>query len=249
MSYNPYSLSGKTILVTGASSGIGRATAIECSKLGAKVILIGRNEERLAETLSSMEGEGHQSFSIDLTDTEMVESLVKDFPVLDGCVNNAGIGAKNPIAFIKKDALMQILDINAIAPIMLTKALLKKKKLVRGSSMVLTSSISGVMSVDIGNTLYSVTKSAIDGFMKNAAIELAEKGIRVNSVNPGMVDTPINDIKSMSQENKDKDLASYPLKRYGQPQDIAWAIIYLLSDAASWVTGTSLKIDGGYTLK
>lgn len=115
--------------------------------------------------------------------------------------------------------------------------------------MVLTSSISGVMSVDIGNTLYSVTKSAIDGFMKNAAIELAEKGIRVNSVNPGMVDTPINDIKSMSQEIKEKDLASYPLKRYGQPQDIAWAIIYLLSDAASWVTGTSLKIDGGYTLK
>lgn len=249
MSYNPYSLSGKTILVTGASSGIGKATAIECSKLGAKVILIGRNEERLAETLSYMEGEGHQSISVDLTDTEKVESLIKDLPVLDGCVNNAGIGAKNPIAFTKKDALMQILDINTIAPIMLTKALLKKKKLTKGSSMVLTSSISGVMSVDIGNTLYSVTKSAIDGFMKNAAIELAEKGIRVNSVNPGMVDTPINDIKSMSQENKEKDLASYPLKRYGQPQDIAWAIIYLLSDAASWVTGTSLKIDGGYTLK
>ena len=247
MSYNPYSLEGKTILVTGASSGIGRATAIECSKLGAKVILVGRNEERLNETLGQMEGEGHQTIALDLTDTEAMEAMVKELPVLDGCVNNAGIGCKAPIAFIKQQSLQDVLNINTIAPILLTKTLVKKKKLTKGSSMVLTASISGVMSVDIGNTIYSVSKSAIDGFMKNAAIELAEKGIRVNSVNPGMVDTPIN--AGYTEEEREKDLQNYPLKRYGQPQDIAWAIIYLLSDASSWVTGHSLKIDGGYTLK
>ena len=131
---------------------------------------------------------------------------------------------------------------------MLTKMLLKKKKLQKGASMVLTSSISGVCSVDIGNTLYSVSKSAIDGFMKNAAKELAEKGIRVNSVNPGMVDTPINDYSNVSEEQMQADLLCYPLKRHGKPEEIAYAIIYLLSDAAAWVTGTALKIDGGYSL-
>ena len=126
--------------------------------------------------------------------------------------------------------------------------LLKKKKLKRGASMVITSSIAGVCSVDIGNTLYSVSKSAVDGFMKNAAKELAEKGIRVNSVNPGMVDTPINDYTQVYEEQKQADLTNYPLKRHGKPEEIAYAIIYLLSDAAAWVTGTALKIDGGYSL-
>lgn len=111
-----------------------------------------------------------------------------------------------------------------------------------------TSSISGVYSVDIGNAMYSITKGAIDGFMRNAAIELAVKGIRVNSVNPGMVDTPINHIDNFTEEQMQKDIANYPLKRYGVPNDVAWGIIYLLSDASSWVTGTNLKIDGGYSL-
>ena len=174
--------------------------------------------------------------------------LVEEAPQIDGFVNNAGIGSKTPINFIKQSNLQNILDVNTIAPIMLTKMLLKKKKLQKGASMVLTSSISGICSVDIGNTLYSVSKSAIDGFMKNAAKELAEKGIRVNSVNPGMVDTPINDYSNVSEEQMQADLMRYPLKRHGKPEEIAYAIIYLLSDAAAWVTGTALKIDGGYSL-
>lgn len=248
MAFNPYSLEGKTILVTGASSGIGKATAIACSKMGAKVVITGRNAERLQETYQELEGEGHQQIIAELTNEDDMTRLVEETPQIDGFVNNAGIGSKTPINFIKQSNLQNILDVNTIVPIMLTKMLLKKKKLQKGASMVLTSSISGVCSVDIGNTLYSVSKSAIDGFMKNAAKELAEKGIRVNSVNPGMVNTPINDYSNVSEEQMQADLMRYPLKRHGKPEEIAYAIIYLLSDAAAWVTGTALKIDGGYSL-
>lgn len=248
MAFNPYSLEGKTILVTGASSGIGKATAIACSKMGAKVVITGRNAKRLQETYQELEGEGHFQIIAELTNEDNMVRLVEETPQIDGFVNNAGIGSKTPINFIKQSNLQNILDVNTIAPIMLTKMLLKKKKLQKGASMVLTSSISGVCSVDIGNTLYSVSKSAIDGFMKNAAKELAEKGIRVNSVNPGMVDTPINDYSNVSEEQMQADLMRYPLKRHGKPEEIAYAIIYLLSDAAAWVTGTALKIDGGYSL-
>lgn len=248
MAFNPYSLEGKTILVTGASSGIGKATAIACSKMGAKVVITGRNAERLQETYQELEGEEHFQIIAELTNEDDMARLVEETPQIDGFVNNAGIGSKTPINFIKQSNLQNILDVNTIAPIMLTKMLLKKKKLQKGASMVLTSSISGVCSVDIGNALYSVSKSAIDGFMKNAAKELAEKGIRVNSVNPGMVDTPINDYSNVSEEQMQADLMRYPLKRHGKPEEIAYAIIYLLSDAAAWVTGTALKIDGGYSL-
>lgn len=248
MNYNPYSLEGKSILITGASSGIGKATAIECSRLGAKITVIGRDKERLNDTFMTLEGNGHKQIILDLTNIASIEDLVKEISPLDGCVNNAGIGNKTPIAFIKPENLQRILDINTLVPVYLTQMLVKNKKLKKGSSMVFTSSISGVYSVDIGNAMYSITKSAIDGFMKNAAIELAVKGIRVNSVNPGMVDTPINNIDSFTEEQKRKDIANYPLKRYGIPNDVAWGIIYLLSDASSWVTGSSLKIDGGYSL-
>lgn len=248
MSFNPYSLENKTILVTGASSGIGKATAIACSKMGAHIVITGRNAERLQETFQELEGDGHLQIIAELTNEDDLKHLVDEVPLLDGLVNNAGIGSKTPINFIKQSALQNILDVNTIAPILLTKMLLKKKKLQKGASMVLTSSISGVCSVDIGNTLYSVSKSAIDGFMKNAAKELAEKGIRVNSVNPGMVDTPINDYSNVSEEQMQADMLRYPLKRHGKPEEIAYAIIYLLSDAAAWITGTALKIDGGYSL-
>ena len=248
MTFNPYSLEGKTILVTGASSGIGKATAIACSKMGAKVIITARNFDRLQGTFNELMGEGHQQIIAELTNEEDLKRIVENVPQLDGFVNNAGIGNKTPINFIKKSALQNILEVNSIAPIILSKMLLKKKKLIKGSSMVLTSSISGVCSVDIGNTLYSVSKCAIDGFMKNAAKELMEKGIRVNSVNPGMVDTPINDYSNVSEEQMKADLQHYIHKRHARPEEIAYAIIYLLSDAAAWVTGTALKIDGGYSL-
>lgn len=249
MSYNPYSLIGKTILITGASSGIGKSTAIECSKMGAKTIITGRNEGRLNEALSLLEGEGHLAIVADLTDESSLTSLVESCPVIDGLVNNAGSTIMVPTQFISREKLQHVLDVNTIAPIMLTQMLLKKKKLNKGASVVITDSISGVKIASPGNVLYSTSKSAIDGFMKNAALDLAAKNIRVNAVCPGMIDTHILDDKAVSSEDMEADIKKYPLKRYGKPEEVAFAIIYFLSDASAFTTGTSMVIDGGFTLQ
>ena len=248
MSYNPFSLEGKTVLVTGASSGIGRATAIECSRLGASVIITGRNKERLQETFCHLEGEGHQQFIADLTKSEDIEHLVAFVGNIDGLVNNAGFTITKPIPFIKPELLEQILQVNTIAPVMIVKSLLKKKAISRGASLVFTSSLSGIGKVAVGNSMYACSKGAISAFVRGAARELADKGIRVNAVCPGMVDTGILDSGTISQEQLEHDSLRYPLKRYGKPEDIAWAIIYLLSDASSWMTGVNLPIDGGITI-
>lgn len=249
MGYNPFSLNDKTVLITGASSGIGKATAIECSKMGAKVIITGRNEERLNETLRLLEGEGHLAIAADLTDEPSLSSLVESCPVIDGLVNNAGSTIMLPTQFITREKLQYVLDVNTIAPILLTQMLLKKKKLNKGASVVITDSISGVKIASPGNVLYSTSKSAIDGFMKNAALDLASKNIRVNAVCPGMIATHILDDKAVSSEDMEADIKKYPLKRYGKPEEVAFAIIYLLSDAAAFTTGASLVIDGGFTLQ
>lgn len=249
MSYNPFSLVGKTVLITGASSGIGKATAIECSRMGANVIVTGRNEERLNETLRSLEGEGHLAIAADLTDESSLLSLVESCPVIDGLVNNAGSTIMLPTQFITREKLQYVLDVNTIAPILLTQLLIKKKKLSKGASVVITDSISGVKIASPGNVLYSTSKSAIDGFMKNAALDLAAKNIRVNAVCPGMIATHILDDKAVSSEDMEADIKKYPLKRYGKPEEVAFAIIYLLSDASAFTTGASLVIDGGFTLQ
>lgn len=246
--YNPFSLKGKTILVTGASSGIGKATAIECSKLGANVVITGRNEQRLHETLKMLEGEQNLMIVADLSNEESLANLVGQCPSLDGLVNNAGSTIMTPTQFISRDKLMQVLEVNTIAPILLTQMLLKKKKLGKGCSIVVTDSISGVKIASPGNVLYSTSKSAINGFVKNAALDLAGKNIRVNAVCPGMIATHILDDGSVTAEDIAEDMKKYPLKRYGKPEEVAFAIIYLLSDASAFTTGASLVIDGGFTL-
>ncbi|MBA4323048.1 MAG: 3-oxoacyl-ACP reductase [Odoribacter sp.] len=249
MSYNPFTLEGKTILVTGASSGIGRATSVECSKQGATLIITGRNEARLIETFKLLYGTGHYKHVADLTDQVSLEKLVETIPLLDGCVNNAGINKSLPVQFINLAELSETLNTNTISPIILTQLLVKKKKLKKGASLVFTSSIAGVFRSSMANSMYSASKGAINGFMKNAAFELAVKGIRVNSVNPGMVSTGIIGKGAITEEQYLEDMKKYPLQRYGTPEEVAYAIIYLLSDASSWVTGTSLLIDGGITLR
>lgn len=249
MNYNPFSLKGKTILVTGASSGIGRATAIECSKMGAKVVITGRNEERLNQTLSMLDGEGHIAIPADLSDEESLNELVEKCPVIQGLVNNAGSTIMLPTQFITREKLMQVLEVNTVAPIMLTQQLLKKKKLGKGSSVVVTDSISGVMIASPGNVLYSTSKSAVNGFVKNAALDLAGKIIRVNAVCPGMIDTHILENGTVTAEDQEADIKKYPLKRHGTPEEVAFAIIYFLSDASGFTTGASLVIDGGFTLQ
>lgn len=246
--YNPYSLEGKTILVTGASSGIGRATAIECSKLGAKVIITARNEERLNETLLMLEGEGHQIIVCDLSDSNAILNMVGELPIVDGVVNNAGVNKLQPLNFIKEDDFQNIMNVNTIAPIMMVKHLLKKKKINKGASIVFTSSISALGSTAVGEAMYVASKGAISAFVKEAAQELAKKQMRINTVCPGIVKTAMSDSYDLN-EGDNEDLKNYPLGRYGEPRDIALAIIYLLSDASSWVTGTNLVIDGGLTTK
>ena len=248
MSYNPFSLEGKTVLVTGASSGIGQATAIECSKMGAKVVITGRNEERLNETFSQLEGEGHQIIVADLNTQDDIDALVDACPALDGLVNNAGRGKSKPVNFLKLEDLQDVYQTNLFGVALLTKGLLKKKKLVKGASIVFTSSISSYMTA-AGLSIYASSKAAVCGYMRTCAIELGGKGIRSNAVLPGMVETKLINSGTYTDEDKQKDLQLYPLGRYGRPTDIAHGIIYLLSDASVWVTGLELVIDGGRMLK
>ena len=248
MSYNPYSLEGKTILVTGASSGIGKATAIECSKLGARVVITGRDEARLQQTLSSLEGEGHVVITADLGEDDGIRFLVERVPVLNGIVHAAGISDTVLFQFLKKERLENIFNINFFAPVVLWQLLLKKKLLQKGGSIVFLSSIDGPVTAHIGNSMYSATKGALSAMMQNMSIELASKGIRVNAVLPGMTETPLIHNDDITQEQLNKDMELYPLKRYADPREIAWAIIYLLSDASTFTIGASLVVDGGFTI-
>ena len=248
MSYNPYSLEGKTILVTGASSGIGKATAIECSKLGARVVITGRDEARLQQTLSSLEGEGHVVITADLGEDDGIRFLVERVPVLNGIVHAAGISDTVLFQFLKKERLENIFNINFFAPVVLSQLLLKKKLLQKGGSIVFLSSIDGPVTAHIGNSMYSATKGALSAMMQNMSIELASKGIRVNAVLPGMTETPLIHNDDITQEQLNKDMELYPLKRYADPREIAWAIIYLLSDASTFTIGASLVVDGGFTM-
>ena len=248
MSYNPFTLAGKTILVTGASSGIGQATAIECSKLGAKVIITARNEARLNETHSMMEGTSHQIVITEQTDENQVKELVSNVPALDGLVLCAGKGMTLPFPFCTREKYDEIFNVNYFAPVELLRLLVKKKKLNNPSSVVFVSSIGGVESFTLGNGIYGASKAAINSTMKFCARELAAKKIRVNSVNPGMVNTKLIQGGSVTEEQHQLDMQKYPLKRYGEPEEIAYGIIYLLSDASAWVTGHSLFIDGGVTI-
>lgn len=247
--YNPFTLEGKEILVTGASSGIGRATAIECSRMGAKLIVTGRHAERLQATFDALDGEGHRQIAADLTDEAQMDALVEQLPPLHGLVNNAGIVITVPTQFIDRGKLDRVLGTNTVAPILLTQKILKKKKIGRGGSIVFTCSISGTCVSVGGNALYSASKGAINGFMKNAALDLSVKGIRVNEVCPGMIDTHILDAGVIGSEELRVEAGRYPMKRFGRPEEVAYGIIYLLSDASSFVTGTGIVIDGGFTLQ
>lgn len=246
--YNPYSLVGKTILITGASSGIGRSVAIECSKLGATCVLTARNEQRLQETMSQLAGEGHQYIIADLSTQEGIDELSANVPVLNGVVNNAGIGYTKPIAFIRQDDLDLVFKTNAFAPILVIRSLLKKKKIAKGASLVFTSSLA-TLTTSIGNSVYGSAKAAVTVFMRYCARELADKQIRSNAVHPGMVETQLIHGHSITEEELQADMQKYPLKRYGQPEEIAHMMIYLLSDASAWVTGQSFVIDGGMSIR
>lgn len=244
-----FSLGGKTFLVTGASSGIGRCVAVECAKMGARIVANGRNQERLDQTLAMLKGEGHTAISADLSDHEAVEKMVEQLPQLHGVSHNAGVTSIGMIKFIKEGDWHYLSQANVFSAIWLTRCLVARKKLNRPASIVFTSSISGNDSVRHGEALYAATKSALSGFAKAAALDLAPQGIRVNCVHPGMIETELfHSSQDALSQNIDELKKLFPLKRFGKPEDVADGVIYLLSEASSWVTGTELKIDGGYTL-
>jgi NAD(P)-dependent dehydrogenase (short-subunit alcohol dehydrogenase family) len=248
-----FSLKGKTILITGASSGIGRACAIECSKAGAAILAFGRDEERLAETFDSLEGEG-KAFSVDLTNTDEVDEVMKaledDGIKIDGVIHSAGISTTLPLRMITPDKIQPLFDVNVSSAIYLSKWITRKKLVPdSGSSIVFLSSVMGSVG-EAGKTIYSITKGAVLAASRSMAVELASKNIRVNCISPGVVETPMSDsaVYNRNEDARKKIEALHPLG-LGKPEDVASAAVYLLSDAASWVTGTNLFVDGGYTAR
>ena len=246
---NPFTLEGKTVLVTGAASGIGRATAIQCAEMGAKVLLVDLNENGLQETQKMIAREDSEYRALDLTDLEKLTEMVSTLPKLDGVASNAGIVLSLLAKFSEPKDMERIFKINTFSHINLVQQLINQKKLNKGASIVFTSSMSGVYCGIAGGSLYGATKSAILGYTKALAIELAPRGIRVNTIHPGMIETPLTSGTALSKELLEEDAKNYPLGRYGKPEEIAYSIVYLLSDATVWMTGSQLLIDGGYSVK
>lgn len=249
MDKNLFSLNGKVVLVTGASSGIGATTAIECSRLGAKVIITGRNPEKLSSVFEHLEGDGHVSIVCDMCNSDDVQSLCDQLPVLDGMAFCAGITRTIPVKRIKKDDIVDIFSTNLTSPIEIVNQLVKQKKVNKGGSIVFISSISSSYA-DMGNSVYAATKGGLISFSRVLALELAPKGIRSNCVRPGFVaGTGMTEgLSRLSEEQIEQERKRYPLG-FGETSDIANGIIYLLSDASKWVTGICITIDGGITLK
>ncbi len=240
---NPFSLVGKTILVTGASSGIGRGISIACAGMGAHVILTARKQEHLQETLSHMEGEGHSIILADLTNESQRHVLVEQVPALDGFVQCAGVMNRVPCKSIGEEDINSVFMPNVEAPILLQAELLQEHKIKKEASIIYMASIAARSAV-AGNALYSASKAALISYAKCLALELASRKIRINCICPAMVWTDLA-LVGATKEELEADQLKYPLKRYGTPEDIANLAIYLLSDASCWMTGSCIEITGG----
>lgn len=249
--FNPFSLEGKTILVTGASSGIGRETAITCSRMGAVVIATGRNEERLKQTLVNLEGRSNKIIVADLSIQEGVDALAAECPDLDGIVHCAGVGDRTLLKMVREKDIQRVMAANFNAPVLLQRALLKRKKVKTNSSIVFIASRAPFAPAP-GNGIYAASKGAMIAYAKVLGLELADHSIRVNCVCPAMVWTELverdAEINGVDYHKVEK---SYPLKRFGKPQDVANLVVYLLSNASEWMTGSCIDITGGgeFTLK
>lgn len=251
---NPFSLEGKTILITGASSGIGAQCAIDCSKMGAKVVLVARNEQRLSETLSSLDGEGHLSISIDLTNfaelKDCVKSIVGQVGPINGLVNCAGISTTLPLKLMNAEKMDAFFHSNVFSAIELTRHFCQMGNVNKsGASIVFLSSIMALVGEN-GKSLYSMTKGALLSAVRSLACEYARRNIRFNCISPGAILTPINqDLPHMKDPDARAILEAKHLLGLGHTTDISNACIYLLSDASRWVTGQNFVVDGGYTAR
>lgn len=249
MSNTAFHLTGKTIFIAGASSGIGRQIAISVSQMGGTLVISGRNEERLNETLSQLEGTGHSIAAADLLNEEQRLQLVSALPKLDGVVYCSGVVKAFPIKFLSQEKIDETLNINYESPVLLMAGILKAKKLNAGASLVFLSSISS-QHPHKGGAMYSGAKAALESFSKVLALELYSKHIRSNCISPAMVKTEMYDTaeKDVSKEIMDAHVAKYPLG-VGTPEDVANTAIFLLSDASKWITGINITLDGGFLLQ
>ena len=242
--FNPFSLKGKTILVTGASSGIGQSVAIACAKMGATIVLTARNESRLQETLKQMPEGNHLVISADITKSESLLQLVEKMPVLDGVAHCAGVGSRVPCKSLDQESIDYVMKPNFEAPVLLQAAILSNKKMSKGSSVVFIAS-RAYEAPSIGNAVYSASKGAIISYSKCLALEFAPRQIRVNCICPAMVWTNLILQDAVTKEELEEAQKAYPLKRYGKPEDVANLALYLLSDASTWMTGSSIDLTGG----
>ena len=245
--YNPYSLEGKTILITGAASGIGKETAIESSKMGAKIVAVDLNADGLNALAPQLEGEGHLTFDGNLCNDEFLKLLAENAPVLNGVFLCAGVSDTTLVKFLTEEKIDRVFNINVKAPVMMLKYLLKKKKVADGGSLVWMSSY-GAEKVEPGLGIYAASKSAVNGFMRAYAKELIGKKIRSNSIMPMMIKTElISTLTTISEEDWKKQEAMYPLG-FGAPQDVARVAMFLFSEASRWITGTQFRMGGGSDL-
>lgn len=238
-----FSLEGKTILVTGASSGIGRGIAILCSKLGAKVYITARREDRLKDTLVEMQGECEYIVA-DLEKQDSIDCLVNKLPKLDGIVHCAGVGSTIFCKNISEKDIVEVMKPNFEAPVLLQASLLANKKVSKAASIVIIASLAS-QSPTMGNALYSASKGALVSYAKCLAQELAPRKIRVNCISPAMVKTEFLRNINIDEDALQEDESRYPLGRYGNPEDVAGLAAYLLSDTSEWMTGNNIEITGG----
>lgn len=250
--FNPFSLTGKNIIVTGASSGIGRQCAIDCSRMGARIILVARNRERLEETRSLMSVDNHIIACIDLENIAEIGKKIR--PILEnigschGLIHAAGIENTASLKYTNISDCELLYKVNTLSAIEIIKTLSSKKYSQEGTSMVLISSISGIIG-RAGTIGYAASKGALITACRTMAIELSRRKIRINCVSPGTILTPMMEkyLSVLTEEQRKKRLEGF-LLGIGNPDDISNACIYLLSDASKWVTGQNLIVDGGYTI-
>ncbi len=245
VTFNPFTLDGKEILVTGASSGIGRAIAVACSRMGASAIITGRNAQRLEETKAMLYSEQeHSLYACDLSNAESIDRMIQTLPKLDGIVHCAGIGHRKPCKGINANDIDTVMDINFKSVVLLQAKLLQEKKVNKGCSIVMVAS-RAANAPSVGNAIYSASKGALLAYAKCLALELAPRQIRVNSICPAMVWTPLILEGGIDEEQLKEAEQKYPIKRYGKPDDVANLALYLLSDASSWMTGSDIDLTGG----
>ena len=251
---NKFSLENKNIVITGASSGIGRQCAIECSRVGASIILIARNEERLEQTKNQLSDKNHLSYSFDVTEFEKIKDIINDavekVGKIDGFIHSAGIELTKPFSMTKPEDYERLFKTNVISGFEIARVISSKKYMNdNGGSFVFLSSVMGMNGV-AGKIAYCTSKGAMVSGVKSMALELASKKIRVNCVSPAVVETELSKafIEKLPKEAVDGMMKMHPLG-LGKPVDVANACIYLLSDEAKWITGSNLIIDGGYSAK